>query len=79
MTVPCDFEHLPREVWTWFPVVTGAKRRKIRCPKCGKRLRLRTIPDRQDGGVVFYRIPPHKVTAPKPRKKSKQLRLPGMR
>lgn len=77
MTDLCDFESMDRKNWTWFPVKTGAKRRKVRCPKCRKRLRLRTIPDRSDGGTAFYRIPPHKVTLPK--RKKTQLRLPGIK
>jgi hypothetical protein len=77
MTGLCDFEELDRKQWTWFPVRTGAKRRRVRCPKCNKRLRLRTIPDRQDGGVAFYRIPPHKVTLQ--RRRRTQLKLPGIR
>jgi DNA-directed RNA polymerase subunit RPC12/RpoP len=76
-TEPCDFERLcARVLWSWFPVKTGAKRRKVRCPRCGKRLRLRTVPDRQDGGVAFYCIPPHRTTV---RRLAWQLRLPGVK
>jgi DNA-directed RNA polymerase subunit RPC12/RpoP len=58
----CEFyRFLPRPKWTWIPVKTGAKRRKVRCPSCGRRLTLKTIPDRSDGGVAFYSIPHHKV------------------
>lgn len=76
MTEACDFESMDRKLWTWFPVETGAKRRKVRCPRCNKRIRLRTIPDRSDGGVAFYRIPPHRTTVFRLRKKSRQLSLP---
>lgn len=75
-TEPCDFNRLPHKEWTWLPVKTGAKRRKVRCPRCGKRLRLETVPDRQDGGVAFYRIPKHRTTA---KRLGVQLRLPRMK
>lgn len=57
----CDLRKM-KPVHDWqYPVQTGAKRKRVRCPMCGRRLTLQTVPDRQDGGVAFYRIPQHKV------------------
>ncbi len=79
-TEPCDFERfLPRELWHGFPTATGAKRRKVRCPRCNKRLRVRAVLDRGFFGetsVLCYRIPPHRTTV---KRLAKQLRLPGVK
>lgn len=79
-TEPCDFERLcERKLWYGFPVTTGAKRRKVRCPRCGKRLRLRSNLDRgffDETTVISYRIPPHKTTI---KRLAWQLRLPGVK
>ena len=57
----CDvFKLRTRDEWQ-FPVLTGQKRRKRRCPTCGRRLTPCTIPDRSDGGVAFYRLPQHRM------------------
>lgn len=75
-TEQCDFRRFFPLQELQFPVKTAAKRKKVRCPRCKKRLRLRTVPDHQDGGVAFYTIPPHRTTM---KRFAKQLRLPGIK
>lgn len=55
----CSFRQLRPYAQWHFPVSRGLKRRKFRCPLCGRRLRLKTIPDRQDGGINCFIIPAH--------------------
>ncbi len=75
-TEQCDFRRFtPRELWFFGRPVKGQRKKKVRCPRCGKRLHLKTIVDRQDGDT-FLCVPDHRTTV---KRLGRQLRLPGVK
>ena len=49
--------------------------RKVRCPKCGRRLQLMTVDIESGYGDFWPYLPPHKIRAlkvPKPRRKMRE-------
>ncbi len=77
-TIPCEFERFfPKDQWFWGGAERGKRKKKTRCPMCGKRLHLQTVPDHwPHSGIVGYRVPRHRTTA---KRAGKQLRLPHVK
>ena len=45
--------------WNWGERPTGIKRKRLKCPKCGRRV-LSSVRTDHDGYDVFHDLPPHK-------------------